>query len=343
VFHGTGIRAGARVPDGTGLRQIAPTVARAIAFERPFPDVRSGPPVRAVARPERPRLVVQVVWKDVGTTTLLSHRGAWPTLRRLLARGAGTLRGDVGSLPMDPAAALTTIGTGGLPAEHGITGTWLRDDGGDVVRAWSQDAPTSVIATLPDDLDEALDQRPSIGLVATDPADRGIIGRGWYARTDRDATIFARGSDSRGHAVERLLAEGFGSERIPDLLAVVASGPIARLDRELRRIVAAAETASKDSLLIVVTATGSVGTASSGAHVKATDVIRTLESRPLTDGSLVEAATTGGLFLDRATLAGEGVSGSLAVDAMLAMAGPDGSPLFADAFQGFAVSFGRYC
>ena len=191
VFAGTGVRPGATVPDGTELRQIAPTVAQALGFDRPFPDVRSGRPVAGLARPERPRLVVQVVWKGVGTGDLAADRGAWPALRRLFAGGAGTLDGDVGSLPLDPTAALTTIGTGGTPAEHGIAGTWLRDDRGAVIRAWSAGAPTSVIATLADDLDEALDQRPAIALVATDAADRGIVGRAWYARTDRDPTVIA--------------------------------------------------------------------------------------------------------------------------------------------------------
>ncbi|HEX6400576.1 MAG TPA: hypothetical protein VF108_08945 [Actinomycetota bacterium] len=341
VFAGIGVRAGAPVPDGTALRQIAPTVAQALAFERPFPQVRSGRAVAGVARPERPRLVMQVVWKDVGTADLAADRRAWPTLRRLLAHGAGTLDGDAGSLPLDPAAALTTIGTGGTPAEHGIVGTWLRDDRGAVIRAWSGGAPTSVIATLADDLDEAFGQRPEIALVGTDAADRGIVGRAWYARTDRDPAVIAGRPAVRMRAVERLLTQGLGRDRIPDLLAVVGEGPVRRLDDELARIVRLAREASGGSLLIVVTATGSPGTPD--GPLTAGELVRALEQGAVTEGRLVEAATSGGIFLDRRTLGREEVPGSTVVDALLATTGPDGTPLFADVFQGFAVSFGRYC
>jgi len=343
VLAGTGIRSNASLPAGADLRRIAPTVARALAFERPFPEVRSGRPLPGVARPERPRLVLQVVWKDVGSADLAADRDAWPTLRRLLTVGAGTLRGAVGSLPFDPAAALATIATGGLPAEHGITGTWLRDDRGDVVRAWSPGAPTSVIATIADDLDEALGQRPMVGLVGTDPADRGIVGRDWYGRADRDTVVLVPRGGDQARAARRVLSDGFGRDPVPDLLAVVASGPVSRLDGELRRIVRAAASASDGSLLIVVTATGSPEPTSSGPHLAAGDVVRALEATPVTDGRLVVAATPGGLFLDRSTLARERIAGSAAADAMRAMEASDGTSPFADAFQGFAVSFGRFC
>ena len=343
VFAGRGVRPHASVPDGADLRRIAPTVARALVFERPFPEVRSGRALPGVTGRERPRLVLQVVWKDVGAADLAADRGAWPTLERLLTVGAGTLRGAVGSLPLDPAAALATIGTGGLPAEHGIVGTWLRDDQGDVVRAWSPGAPTSVIATLADDLDEAMGQRAMIGLVGTDPADRGIVGRAWYGRADHDAIVVAKRRGDRRREVQRILSAGFGRDSVPDLLAVVGSGPVRRLDGELRGIVRAAASASDGSLMIVVTATGSPASTSDGPRLPARDVIRAVEATPVTDGRLVEAATPGGLFLDRVTLARERVPGSAAAAAVLAMKAPDGTSLFADAFQGFAVSFGRFC
>jgi hypothetical protein len=37
------------------------------------------------------------------------------------------------------------------------------------------------------------------------------------------------------------------------------------------------------------------------------------------------------------------VTGQVAVDALLAAEDPDGGRMMADAFQGFAVSFARYC
>lgn len=211
-----------------------------------------------------------------------------------------------------------------------------------MVRAWSASAPTSVIATLADDLDETWDQRPLIGLVGTDPADRGIVGKAWYGKADPDAILVARRPGERRRAIERLLTHGFGGDRTPDLLAVVADGSLRRLDDELGRIVRAAREASGGSVLIVVTATGSVE-APIGRRLSAGHLVRALEDAPVTEGRLVEAATPAGFFLDRATLASERVPGSAAVDALLATTGPGGGPLLADVFQGYAVSFGRYC
>ena len=91
----------------------------------------------------------------------------------------------------------------------------------------------------------------------------------------------------------------------------------------------------------MVTATGSPGTPD--GPLTAGELVRALEQGAVTEGRLVEAATSGGIFLDRRTLGREEVPGSTVVDALLATTGPNGTPLFADVFQGFAVSFGRYC
>ena len=142
VFFGGGFT-GSAPPDGTGSDQIAPTLAQAIGFRMPHPDVRTGTPAPGVADGEvigsaAPPLVVQIVWKGVGS---YGSRG------RRLVRGpscdrssdaSGTLEGTTGSLPIDPAATLTTIGTGGIPSQHGITGTMLRGDDGAIARAWTQ-------------------------------------------------------------------------------------------------------------------------------------------------------------------------------------------------------------
>jgi hypothetical protein len=42
-------------------------------------------------------------------------------------------------------------------------------------------------------------------------------------------------------------------------------------------------------------------------------------------------------------MARERISGQTVVDALLDARADDGSPLVRDAFQGFAVSFARYC
>jgi hypothetical protein len=259
-----------------------------------------------------------------------------------VSSGAGTLDGEVGSLPLDPSAGLTTIGTGGLPSEHGIVAGWFREESGEVVAAWAAGTPTSVIATLPDDLDRASAQRPLIGLVGSDPADRGIIGSGWYAERDRDDRVTAASGRARLRAVTRLLGDGYGRDDVPDVLAVVMEGRVGSLDAELRRTVRAARSATAGQVLIVVTATGA-WSAPDPAQVRAADVVRIVEDEIATDEPLVQAVVPGGFYLDQRAMTAAGVTGQIAQDAALAARGPGGSAIFVDAFQGFAVPFGRYC
>jgi len=346
AFFGTGIRAGAAVPVGTGLDAIAPTLSEVLGFRRPHPDVRAGTAVDGVANGERPRLVLEIAWKGVGTDELRADPRSWPSLRSLMERGAGTLAGDTGSLPLDPAATLTTIGTGGLPSQHGITGTLVRNAGGQVVEAWGPGSPFSVIATLPDDLDEAMDQRPMIGLVARDQADRGIIGGNWYIGHDRDAIVVAKGGDAV-RAARRLLAEGFGHDDVPDILAVVLDGSVGSMDRRTHELVAAAERASGGSVVVAIAGTGSGAGAEAGStngpRILASDVVSQVDDAVPGDPDVVAGVVPGGLFLDQRVLAQEGISGDAAVQALLKVTASGGARVFEDAFQGFAVSFERYC
>ena len=169
-------------PAGTGLDQIAPTVAQAIGFRRSHPEVRAGAPATGVAhaaqRAVPDPLIVEIVWKAVGSTELEAHRDAWPFLRSMI-RVDGTLEGTTGSLPLDPAATLTTIGTGGLPSQHGITGPSSAGPAARSPARWSPSAPGSVIATFADDLDASTDQDAGRWLL-TAGSDRGLIGDGWY-------------------------------------------------------------------------------------------------------------------------------------------------------------------
>lgn len=342
VFWGTGVNGRAPVPNGTGLDQIAPTLSDALAFRRPYPDVRSGAAVEGVANGERPRLVLEIAWKGVGSVDLRADRKAWPFLRSLIRRGTGTVRGDAGSLPLDPAATLATIGTGGLPSQHGITGTLVRDDNGGVVRAWGPGSPFSVITTLPDDLDEGFAERPLIGLVAPDIADRGIIGGNWYIGHDRDRVLIARGIDAVA-AAERTLATGFGRDEVPDLLAVVVDGSIRSLDRRTHELVAAAWRASGGSLVVAVAGTGTSTHAAGTNGPSVSDLVAQVEAGVPGDGNVVAGVVSGGLFTDQDFLANEGITGSVIAEAMLDVTGPDGERIMDDAFQGFAVSFARYC
>jgi hypothetical protein len=299
--------------------------------------VRSGAAIEGLADADaEPRLVLLAVWKGVGGADLDARRERWPVLRSLVTLGTGTTAADAGSLPLDPAAILTTIGTGGLPRQHGITGTLVRNDEGRVVEAWGPGSPVSVIAALGDDLDESRDGRPRIGVVGTHEADRGAIGGTWYTGgSDRDDVVIVEAPEVAAEA-EALLATGYGTDEEPDLLVVVMEGPIPRLDAALGDLVAAAREASGGSLAVVVTSTGSYGGAG-GASVETIE--RAVEDRLGADA--VEAMAVGGAFLDRDLLGG-GLSTDQVVGALRRIQ-RGGEPLLADAFPALAVSFGRYC
>jgi len=339
VFAGAGVTEGGSVPNGTTLDRVAPTVSDVLGFERDHPEVRSGTSIAGVADGERPRLVLLIAWKGVGSSELEARPGDWPFLSSLLEDGAGTLEGEAGSLPLDPAATLTTIGTGGLPSQHGITGSFVRNGEGRVVHAFAPDAPVQIIATLADDLDHA---NPStlVGLVANDERDSGIVGGRWYPGEDPVDSVIGD-SATAPLLVEVHLTTGYGADDVPDVIGVVLDGRVRSMDRWTREIVTDAERATSGSTLVVVAGTGS----SEAPRVAVPDrgLVDAVEEAVPGDAPAVAATVAGGLFLDQAVLFEEQVTGQVAVDALLSASGQSGERMLADAFQGFAVSFARYC
>jgi hypothetical protein len=339
AFAGAGVAPDASVPPGTGLDALAPTVSEILGFERPFPGVRAGEAIDGVTSGASPRLVLLVAWKGVGSSELRSRPDAWPFLASVLERGAGTLDARTGSLPLDPAATLTTIGTGGLPSQHGITGSTIRNDLGEVVPAFGPGAPVTVIATLADDLEHA---NPStlVGLVATDPRDQGIVGDRWYPDED-PVEIHVVQSRDAPTAVQLALRNGYGADPIPDVLAVVLQGPIRSLDGRTRRIVSETERATSSSTLVVVAGTGSA----EGRVMALPDdaLVEAVEAAVPGPAPVVAATVPGGMFLDQEVLREQRMTGQVAVDAMRSVSGPSDERMLADAFQGFAVSVARFC
>jgi Type I phosphodiesterase / nucleotide pyrophosphatase len=342
VFAGAGVTQGGSVPDGATLDRLAPTVSDILGFERDHPEVRSGTSIAGIADGERPRLVLLIAWKGVGSSELEARPGDWPFLSSLLDDGVGTLEGAAGSLPLDPAATLTTIGTGGLPSQHGITGSFVRNEEGEVVPAFVTGDPFEdgqIIATLADELDDA-NHSTLVGLVATDERDRGIVGGDWYPGEDPVDTVIGD-SATAPLSVEVHLATGYGADDAPDVIGVVLDGGVRSMDRWTREIVTEAQQATSDSTLVVVAGTGSAE--ASRLAVADDELVAAVDDAVLGSEPAVAATVPGGLFLDQAVLRDEQVTGQVAVDALLAVTEPDGERMLADAFQGFAVSFARYC
>jgi hypothetical protein len=113
------------------------------------------------------------------------------------------------------------------------------------------------------------------------------------------------------------------------------------MDRWTREIVTEAERATSGSTLVVVAGTGSSET--DRLAVPDMGLVDAVEEAVPGDAPAVAATVPGGLFLDQSVLRDEQVTGQVAVDALLTATGPDGERMLADAFQGFAVSFARYC
>jgi hypothetical protein len=339
AFMGAGVDPEANVPDRTRLDAIAPTIAEIIGLERPHPEVRSGMAIEGVASGDRPRLVVEIVLRGITSEAIEANRAHAPFLAGLDAGGAATLAGDPGSLPLDPAAVLTTIGTGGLPRQHGITGLHLRAEGGALVEAWSRRAPVSIIATIADDLDESTSNAAEIGLVGTDRSDLGVIGGRWYVDVDRDDVAIAGDALRQADAVEELLKRGYGDDATTDLLAVALSGDATAADRAARRIVAAVERVVPAGATIVVTATGVEGESPEAEHV--TEIVPDVNER--LGSEVIEGTALGGFFVDQRVLAREEITEDDVVRAVKGYEVSSGGPAFADVFPAISVSFARYC
>jgi hypothetical protein len=330
------------LPAGMGLDQIAPTLAETLHFERPHPEVRAGTAVPlglgGIPAREIPPLVVEIAWVGEGAGDL---GDAWPrrTAALIHASGAGTMRGSTGSLPLDPAAILTTIGTGGLPSQHGITGSLIRGDHG-VAVPWVGDAPDSVISTLADDLRHFDGARSRAGIVEARSTDRGLVGNGWYLGASEGDVV--PGGENPVTGVTRLLRRGYGaSDGAPDVLGIVLSGTLgsdSAIDRRTAAIVRLVRDRVPGALFVV---------AGTGDALSATPAASGWEIAQHVDTSIgrvvVSASVAGGLFLDDRALDTADLTSDAVVQAMQTLETRRGTPQFAQVYPSFAVSFARYC
>ena len=331
AMWGVGVNA-LDVPGGIGLDQIAPTLEAILGFTRPHPQVRAGVAVDGVASGATPHLVVLIAWKGVGSADLDAKPAVRGFVDDLLSDGAGTLEGSTGSLPLDPTTSLTTIGTGALPAQHGITASVLRNDAGDVTPAWSDGAPLSVVSTFAEDLDRHFHERSSIGLVARDVSDRGLIGGSWYPDHDRDEI---RVGGDQVASVDSMLRQGFGADVVPDVIGVALGGSLTAMMHATTAIATAVRAADVPAAFVLA----GTGQASRGAP--GGSIAETVDAA--IGAPVVTTTVAGGVFLDQAVMAANDVTSDDVVRVMDAMKAKDGSALFADAYPGFAISFSRYC
>ena len=343
IFSGTGVAPSASLPSSTGLDDVAPTIAEIIDLDRPHASVRSGTVIEEALGDSgsSPRLVLEVVWRGIDPAELEAGLSDLPNLERLVESGAATFSAETLSLPHDPAAVITTIGTGGLPSEHGITGGRLRNGTGALSAAWGPGSPINVIATLGDHLDELTRNRAVIAGIGGEVSDRGVIGGRWYPGGDRDVFGIAPTTDRQVILATDMLRDGrFGADEVVDLFAVVQKGSAPELDAALGELVAEARRASGDSLLVVVTGTGVPENGS--PDLSSAAIVRKIERSVVGSDEVIEEATLGAFFLDQDILARRRLSSDAVLEPLLAMR-KAGRPIFADVFPAVAVTFGRYC
>lgn len=342
AFFGAGIDPGA-IPSGIALDSIAATLEAVTGLRREHPEVRTGEAIAGVATNDvdaMTPLVVLIAWKGVGTPDLERAPGDWPFLASTLETGAGSLEAVTGSLPLDPAAMLTTIGTGGLPSSHGITGTLLREDDGDVSRAWSTADAGSVIATFADDLDHDTMERARVAAILTDDSDRGIIGNGWYLDAGKDDRVALVGDGSTHQALQArqmMTSQELGADEVTDLLGIVLDGRVARVDAATADVVAAIGELVPDATFVVA----GTGSTRNKASIDAADLGSRVDASLGAD--VVRGVAADGLFLDRAVLVERSITSERVADALRRERSPNGAPLFADVYPSFAVAFSRYC
>jgi hypothetical protein len=205
-----------------------------------------------------------------------------------------------------------------------------------LVEAWGQRSPPSIIATLPDDLDQRTRGRSRIGLIADDPSDQGLIGGNWYVENDKDDIVVTTDAVP---AARTLLGHHYGRDDVTDFLAVTLAAGSEVRDDELRALVRAAEAASDDSLLTVVTATG--GSTPTPQTAEGQTISTKLRTELGVD--VIEGIAVGGLFIDQDVLKRHKISVDEVARALRTIESIGGRPIVADAFTGIAVSFARYC
>ena len=185
VFYGPGVIPASGIRDevtDVTLADVVPTMATLLQGAVGTADGGSLPEVATLERSIQrrpPKLIVTMVWDGAGWNTLREHPDAWPTLRRIMDEGV-TLTADVGSSPSVTPAVHTTLGTGVLPATHGITGIPLRDEEGRPVDPFLDGESGRFLETptLAERWDEQNANRALVGMVGHVPWHLGMIGQG---------------------------------------------------------------------------------------------------------------------------------------------------------------------
>jgi hypothetical protein len=189
-WYGPGhIKAQGQVGGNVTLADIAPTQAKILNFNGfTAPD---GTALSNVVQPGQkpPKLLIVLVWDSAGINVLQKHYAQWPYLRSLIPQGTWFKDAYVGSSPTSTAQDHATIGTGAFPIHHGIVAHHFQLGGQDTTPY--QIGPNFLVdPTFADIYDQAENNQPIVGMVATADIHLGMMGHGsFWNGGDRDIAM----------------------------------------------------------------------------------------------------------------------------------------------------------
>ena len=227
VARGPGFEPGAVVEDVTDIAAMAPTYADMLGVEGMEAD---SDPLPAYTKPtEPPKAIVTLVLDGGGWNVLREHPDAWPQIGRIMDEGTTYVNATIGSAPATTGALHATFGTGAYPRSHGLPANLMRDEEGELVDVYLEEAdPRFVLRPSVGDLwDVQTGNQSVVATVSYEGWHLGMIGQGAaFEGGDNDvAVLWEPGNEEEGKA------EGWWiNEEFYELPSYLAETDIARLE-----------------------------------------------------------------------------------------------------------------
>ncbi len=190
IFYGAGVRKGAVVDEPIDIANLAPTYARLLGIDL---DAEAEPLEGAVdytAKP--PKVIFNVVIDGGGWNALQEHPGSTPTIDALRRQGTTYVNATIGSAPSVTGALHATFGTGSYPRTHGMPGHVVRNEQGELVDVYLDNADPRYLAlpTVSELWDERNGNKPVVATVAFEGWHLGMIGHGAQRQGgDKDVAV----------------------------------------------------------------------------------------------------------------------------------------------------------
>jgi predicted AlkP superfamily pyrophosphatase or phosphodiesterase len=180
VFYGKDVPRGQEVDTETDISAMAPTYAEILGVDLGDVDGEPLSEITSRASGDKPKVIFTVVIDGGGWNVLQEHPDAWPNIRSLMAGGTTYSNATIGSAPSITGALHATFGSGDYPLHHGLPGNQMRDENGENVDTWLQNADPRYMEspTVSELWDESQNNEPVVGTVSYEGWHLGMIGHG---------------------------------------------------------------------------------------------------------------------------------------------------------------------